>query len=277
MIFASEIILANFAIGSLTPIVIAAVLADVVQAQCRSQGFEPAFPELQYLYLGDWAQLPSYLMLGLLCGLAAVGFTKLLYFVEDVSLRWLPLWWLRALVLGVLVGVAGVAYTAIPPVVSPAAQEENQRPGRPIPPLYGVGYGVVEHALHLETQSPDNGDGQQPNADRNMAVKLDAAIIYAPAGELVPAALKTLDRGGRLVLAGIHMSPTPPLEYRDLYWERVICSVANNTRDDGREFLEEATRVGVETHVQTFDLPEANDALIALKHDAVKGAAVLVV
>jgi len=106
-------------------------------------------------------------------------------------------------------------------------------------------------------------------------VKLDAAIIYAPAGEIVPAALKALDRGGRLVLGGIHMSPTPPLEYQDLYWERVVCSVANNTRDDGRDFLEEAARVGVRTHVRTFPLAEANDALIALKHDAIKGAGVL--
>ena len=106
-------------------------------------------------------------------------------------------------------------------------------------------------------------------------VKLDAAIIYAPAGEIVPAALQALDRGGRLVLGGIHMSPTPPLEYQDLYWERVICSVANNTRQDGRDFLEEAARVGVQTHVQTFSLEDANDALIALKHDAIKGAGVV--
>ncbi|MHC4964204.1 MAG: zinc-dependent alcohol dehydrogenase family protein [Planctomycetota bacterium] len=106
-------------------------------------------------------------------------------------------------------------------------------------------------------------------------VKLDAAIIYAPAGEIVPAALRALDRGGRLVLGGIHMSPTPPLEYQDLYWERVVCSVANNTRADGRDFLEEAARVGVRTHIQTFPLEQANDALIALKHDAIKGAGVL--
>ena len=108
-------------------------------------------------------------------------------------------------------------------------------------------------------------------------VKLDAAIIYAPAGELVPVALRALDRGGKLVLGGIHMSPTPPLDYRDLYWERAIQSVANNTRADGRDFLEEAARAGVRTHVQTFGLEEANDALIALKHDAIKGAGVLVV
>lgn len=108
-------------------------------------------------------------------------------------------------------------------------------------------------------------------------VKLDAAIIYAPAGEIVPAALKALDRGGRLVLAGIHMSDIPSMKYHDLYWERRIVSVANNTRADGRAFLDEAARVGVRTHVQTFPMKDANDALIALKTDAIKGAAVLVV
>ncbi len=106
---------------------------------------------------------------------------------------------------------------------------------------------------------------------------LDAAIIFAPAGEIVPAALKALDRGGRLVLGGIHMSPIPELRYEDLYWERLIRTVANNTRADGREFLAEAARAGVRTYVRTFPLAEANEALIALKHDAIRGAAVLVV
>ncbi|MHC4063741.1 MAG: zinc-dependent alcohol dehydrogenase family protein [Planctomycetota bacterium] len=107
--------------------------------------------------------------------------------------------------------------------------------------------------------------------------KLDAAIVFAPAGEIVPPALQALDRGGRLVLGGIHMSRIPPIDYDDLYWERVVRSVANNTRVDGREFLEEAARSGVRTHTQTYPLAEANDALIALKRDAIKGAAVLVV
>ncbi len=106
-------------------------------------------------------------------------------------------------------------------------------------------------------------------------VRLDAAIVFAPAGEIVPAALKALDRGGRLVLGGIHMSPIPEIDYRDLYWERVVGSVANNTRADGRDFLAEAARANVQTHVQRFPLAQANDALIALKHDAIKGAAVL--
>jgi propanol-preferring alcohol dehydrogenase len=107
--------------------------------------------------------------------------------------------------------------------------------------------------------------------------KLDAAIIFAPAGELVPAALKALDRGGTLVLSGIHMSDIPTFPYQLIYGERAVRSVANNTREDGREFLEEAAHIPVHTHVETFPLASANDALIALKHDAVRGAAVLVV
>ena len=107
--------------------------------------------------------------------------------------------------------------------------------------------------------------------------KLDAAIIFAPAGELVPTALKALDRGGTLVLGGIHMSDIPSFPYDLIYGERVVRSVANNTRRDGREFLAEAARVPVRTHVQSFPLEEAGEALVALKHDAVRGAAVLLV
>ncbi len=108
-------------------------------------------------------------------------------------------------------------------------------------------------------------------------VKLDASIIFAPAGELVPAALRALDKGGVLVLGGIHMSPIPSFEYSLIYGERVMRSVANNTREDGRGFLAEAARIPVRTHVQTFPFEAANDALIALKHDAIRGAAVLMV
>lgn len=105
--------------------------------------------------------------------------------------------------------------------------------------------------------------------------KLDAAIIFAPAGELVPVALRALDKGGVLVLGGIHMSAIPSFEYALLYGERVVRSVANNTREDGREFLREAARIPVRTHIETFPLERANDALIALKSDAIKGAGVL--
>jgi propanol-preferring alcohol dehydrogenase len=105
--------------------------------------------------------------------------------------------------------------------------------------------------------------------------KLDAAIIFAPAGEIVPAALKALDKGGTLVLGGIHMSRIPQFEYDLIYFERTIRSVANNTRDDGREFLREAAVVPVRTSVTTFGLGDVNDALIALKNDAIKGAGVI--
>lgn len=106
-------------------------------------------------------------------------------------------------------------------------------------------------------------------------VKLDASIIFAPAGEIVPVALRALDKGGSLVLGGIHMTPIPQLEYPMIYGERIIRSVANNTRTDGREFLKEAAEIPVKTSVQEFTLDDANDALIALKHDGVKGAAVV--
>ena len=108
-------------------------------------------------------------------------------------------------------------------------------------------------------------------------VRLDAAIIFAPAGEIVPPALAALDPGGTLVLGGIHMSPIPSFPYELIYRERAVRSVANNTRADGREFLAEAARLRVHTHVQSFALAEANQALIALKHDAIRGAGVLVV
>ncbi|HET6279733.1 MAG TPA: zinc-dependent alcohol dehydrogenase family protein [Polyangia bacterium] len=115
------------------------------------------------------------------------------------------------------------------------------------------------------------------DATRRPPVALDAAIIFAPAGELVPAALAAIDRGGTVVLGGIHGSPIPSLPYALIYGERVVRSVTNNTRDDGRAFLAEAAAVGVRTHTEAFDLTAANEALQALKHGAVRGAAVLTV
>ena len=105
--------------------------------------------------------------------------------------------------------------------------------------------------------------------------KLDAAIIFAPAGEIVPAALKALKKGGALILGGIHMSPIPSLSYDLLYQELVIRSVANNTRQDGQDFLRVAAEIPIRTHVQIFPLADANRALNALKNDAIPGAAVL--
>ena len=105
--------------------------------------------------------------------------------------------------------------------------------------------------------------------------KLDAAIVFAPAGEIVPAALGALSKGGVLVLGGIHMSPIPSFSYDLLYQERMIRSVANNTRKDGEDFLRVAAEIPIRTHIQTYPLREANRALNALKYDAIPGAAVL--
>jgi propanol-preferring alcohol dehydrogenase len=105
--------------------------------------------------------------------------------------------------------------------------------------------------------------------------KLDAAIVFAPAGEIVPAALRALKKGGVVVLGGIHMSPIPSFDYELLYQERMIRSVANNTRKDGEEFFRVAAEIPIRTHVRIFPLTEANRALNALKNDAIPGAAVL--
>ncbi len=105
--------------------------------------------------------------------------------------------------------------------------------------------------------------------------KLDAAIIFAPAGEIVPAALGALRKGGTLVCGGIHMSPIPQFSYDLLWEERVIRSVANNTRQDGEDFLKVAAEIPIKTHVEVFPLAEANRALNSLKNDAIEGAAVL--
>lgn len=106
---------------------------------------------------------------------------------------------------------------------------------------------------------------------------LDAAIVFAPAGWMVPEALKSLDRGGRVVLAGIHMSPIPELPYRLLYWERSIKSVANATRADGVELLALAAEIPIRTQVEAFPLERANEVLLKLKQRRVNGAAVLTV
>jgi len=104
---------------------------------------------------------------------------------------------------------------------------------------------------------------------------MNAAIIFAPAGELVPAALAVLKKAGTLVLGGIHMSPIPSFPYELLYHERVVRSVANNTRQDGMDFLKVAAEIPIHTETQIFPLQEANHALEALKHDGIRGAGVL--
>jgi propanol-preferring alcohol dehydrogenase len=113
-------------------------------------------------------------------------------------------------------------------------------------------------------------------SDEIPPVKLDAAILFAPVGELVPQALRALVKGGIVVCGGIHMSDIPSFPYEILWEERSICSVANLTRRDGEEFLALAPKVPVRTKVQTFPLEEANVALNQLRSGKVQGAAVLV-
>jgi propanol-preferring alcohol dehydrogenase len=105
---------------------------------------------------------------------------------------------------------------------------------------------------------------------------LDAAIIYAPVGELVPAALKNLRKGGVVVCAGIHMSDIPSFPYKILWGERVVRSVANLTRKDGEEFLQLAGKIPVHTETRSYRLAEANAALDDLREGRLQGAAVLV-
>lgn len=109
-----------------------------------------------------------------------------------------------------------------------------------------------------------------------MPAPADGIIIFAPAGELVPCALRNLAPGGTLALAGIYMSAIPALDYAAVYRERVIRSVTANTRADGAELLTEAARIGLRPTITRFPLEAANEALIALKHGHFTGSGVLV-
>jgi propanol-preferring alcohol dehydrogenase len=113
-------------------------------------------------------------------------------------------------------------------------------------------------------------------SDGPAPVPLDAAIIFAPVGALVPAALAAVRKGGRVVCAGIHMSDIPAFPYALLWGERSVCSVANLTRRDGLAFMELAGRVPIETAVEVMPLASANEALARLRRGEVRGALVLV-
>jgi alcohol dehydrogenase, propanol-preferring len=115
------------------------------------------------------------------------------------------------------------------------------------------------------------GDALGPSPE-----ELDAAVIFAPAGELVPAALRAVAKGGTVVCGGIHMSDIPQMPYELLWGERTLRSVANLTRADGEEFLALAPLVPVRTEVETFPLAEANEALDRLRSGRIRGSAVLV-
>jgi propanol-preferring alcohol dehydrogenase len=113
-------------------------------------------------------------------------------------------------------------------------------------------------------------------SDRPPPELLDAAILFAPVGALVPAALRAVRKGGRVVCAGIYMSDIPSFPYSILWGERSVCSVANLTREDGRDFMRVAARVQLQPAVETFPLTEANEALARLRAGTLRGAAVLV-
>jgi len=159
--------------------------------------------------------------------------------------------------------------------------------------LYGFGASAhvtiqIAHHRGVEVYVFSRGEDHRKLAEELGAVwtgrvpdrppeSLDASIIFAPAGELVPPALEALDRGGTLILGGIHMSSVPALDYeRHLYYEKTLRSVTASTRRDGEEFLELAAAIPVRTRVTTYPLTEANRALFDLKEGRVDGAAVLV-
>jgi alcohol dehydrogenase, propanol-preferring len=170
--------------------------------------------------------------------------------------------------------------------------EIEELDGPPRLGLYGFGASahiVIQVARHLGHEVyvvTRGGEGQAfarelgatwaGGGEEAPPVPLDAAIIFAPAGSLVPVALAAVRPGGAVVCAGIHMSQIPAFEYDLLWGERVLRSVANLTRNDGHEFLALAPRMKVHTTVREFALEDANEALIQLKAGALRGAAVLV-
>ncbi len=136
--------------------------------------------------------------------------------------------------------------------------------------------------VYVFTRSPEHqalarelGATWAGGSDDDPGALMDASIIFAPAGSLVPVALKGLRKAGTMVLAGIHMTPIPQFDYSLLWEERVIRSVANATRQDAEELLRLAAEIPVRTEVETFPLDQANDVLAKLKRSEINGAAVL--
>lgn len=137
--------------------------------------------------------------------------------------------------------------------------------------VYAFSRGESRRALAADLGAVWTGRPDEPPPE-----KLDAGVVFAPAGLIVPQALEHLDRGGTLALAGIYMTEIPPLDYeRHLYYERTLRSVTAATRRDGRELVKLAVKVPIQTTVQTYPLHDANRALDDLKEGRVDGAAVL--
>jgi propanol-preferring alcohol dehydrogenase len=136
--------------------------------------------------------------------------------------------------------------------------------------VYGVARDAEHRAMALELGAVWAGEaGDDPG------VFYDAAIVFAPAGELAVDALRRLDKGGIVALGGIYSSPIPQVEYPWIYHERVVRSVANSTRQDARELLRDAAAIPIMSRVQEYELEQANEALLDLKEDRVRGSAVL--
>ena len=136
--------------------------------------------------------------------------------------------------------------------------------------VYAFTRGDEHRSLALELGAAWGGETSE-----DPGVPLDAAIVFAPAGELAVDALRRLEKGGIVALGGIYSTPIPPIEYPWLYHERVVRSVANSTRRDARELLRDAVVVPVRSRVQVYELEQANEALLDLKEDRVRGSAVL--
>ena len=126
-----------------------------------------------------------------------------------------------------------------------------------------------------QTFARDLGAAWAGGSDEHAPEELDAAILLAPVGALVPKALRDIVKGGIVVCGGIHMSDIPQFPYDILWGERHVCSVANLTRQDGREFIELAQKIPIRTTVVSFPLARANEALTALREGTLSGAAVL--
>ncbi len=134
---------------------------------------------------------------------------------------------------------------------------------------------VFSRGEHHRRLAEQLGAAWTGRAEDTPPAPLDAAIIFAPAGGLVPQALRSLRKGGTLALAGIYMTPLPPLEYALLYGERTVRSVANSTREDARELLRMAAEVPIRSEIEVFPLAQANHAPRLLKEGKIQGAGVL--
>ncbi len=180
VMFASEVILGSFAVRNLTPIVIASVLAGVVQLQAGEHGLSPAFRQLDYQYIGNWHELPSYFTLGLVCGLAAVSFTKFLYRTEDFFDQRLKKWWKIALVAGIILGMIGAVYPSVPPAQSQSEKMQSREYGGPPPPVFGVGYPVVDNVLHLVVtgESADKPKLESSQVDRRVLLTQEKILPH---------------------------------------------------------------------------------------------------